>query len=113
MRKMTFFWICFLFSGRMYSQSIIITPSKVESNSSAKPIVIPRLTISAILNISSPNKGTLVYDISNKILRMYDGSKWIKFKSFETEIYPTAPFSFSKKDEESNVISPTKTSLMP
>ncbi len=87
---------------------MVIMPTKIEANSNTNAILVTRLSWQAISGISNPENGTLVYDTTNKILRMYNGQNWIKFKSFGTDIYPAAPFSFSKKEEENRIISTQK-----
>lgn len=83
-----------------FTQSIIITPTKVDANSTTKHIIIPRMSSVAIWNIPNPTKSTLIFDITNNILRMYDGNNWVKFKSFGTDISPTTPSMNARKENE-------------
>lgn len=92
--------LTFTASCNCFAQSISITPTKVTANSATKPIIIPRMSSVAIWNIPNPTKGTLIFDITNNILRMYDGNNWVKFKSFRTDISPTTPSMNARKENE-------------
>lgn len=95
----------FILSYNCFAQSVSITPTKVTANSTTKPIIIPRMPSVAIWNIQNPTKGTLIFDITNNILRMYDGLNWVKFKSFGTDINPVTPSINVRKENETVSIS--------
>ena len=112
--KNIFFLLFFSFLVKStYSQNTVITPTKIEANSNTNAILITRLSWQAISGISNPENGTLVYDTTNKILRMFNGQNWIRFKSFGTDIIPIAPFSFSRKEEENRNIFTQKQASKP
>ena len=56
----------------------------------------------AIWDIPNPTKGTLVFDLANNTLRMFDGSNWVKFKSVGTDISPIAPPMSARKENETS-----------
>jgi hypothetical protein len=99
MKKILLF-LTFIASYKCFAQSISITPTKVTANSTTKPIIIPRMTSTAMWNIQNPTKSTLVFDLTNNILRMYDGRNWVKFKSFGTDISPIVPSMNARKENE-------------
>jgi hypothetical protein len=75
-----------------FSQSTVISPGSVKTefpaNFASKGLLPPKLSIQNILAIQNPIKGTLVYDTSNNVLRMFNGKQWIRFKAKGTPIYP-------------------------
>ena len=94
------------------AQSTVITPTSLMANTSIKPIVLPRLSASSIWAIPNPKKGTMVYDLTNNILRAFDGTKWVRYKSFGTEITPNTPLSTYKENELVQPLNP-QTPLKP
>lgn len=40
-------------------------------------IVVPRMNNGTIIDIQSPNEGLLVFDTTNKKLKLYDGTTWV------------------------------------
>lgn len=89
-----------------YAQSTTITPANVAANSTTKPIILPRLTFTAIWAIPNPTKGTMVYDLTNNVLRSFNGNNWVHFKSIGTDITPNMPSSARKESEISTPPAP-------
>jgi hypothetical protein len=94
------------------AQSTVITPTSLMANTSIKPIVLPRLSALSIWAIPNPKKGTMVYDLTNNILRAFDGTKWVRYKSFGTDITPNTPLSTYKENELVQPLNP-QTPLKP
>lgn len=93
-------WFSF-FAQHLSGQSTIITPHQVNTVSFNQSIVITRLPSSVIWAIPNPTKGTLVFDLTNKILRMYNGKEWVKFKSYGSPIFPGSSLVFKENDLKS------------
>lgn len=43
---------------------------------SPKNLTLPRLTYTAIMALTSPKKGTMVFDVTNSMVRVYNGTGW-------------------------------------
>lgn len=64
-------YICFLVllaSFWLNAQNTTISPTS---------FIPPKLSFEAILAIPNPEKGSVVFDTSNNLLRMYNGTKWV------------------------------------
>jgi hypothetical protein len=88
-----YFTLVFILAPKLcFSQSTLITPGSVKAehpnNFVSKGFLPPKLSIQNILAIQNPIKGTLIYDVSNNVLRIYDGKQWIRLKAKGTPIYP-------------------------
>lgn len=40
-------------------------------------IVLPRMNVGTILDITNPIEGLLVWDTTNKVVKVYDGTSWV------------------------------------
>lgn len=97
--RLTLITIC-LSSIYGFCQSTIISPTNMVATSTTKPIVLPRLTAAAIWVIQNPLVGTLVYDTTFGVLRIYNGTTWHRFKSIGTAIYPSSSITSGLRKEE-------------
>lgn len=91
MKKLITIFLFALIANLTYAQSTIITPANLAANSTIKPIILPRLTFAAIWAIPNPVKGTMVYDLTNNVLRSFNGTNWVHFKAIGTDITPNMP----------------------
>ncbi|WP_428665727.1 SBBP repeat-containing protein [Runella sp.] len=68
MKKIYFFFLFYCLFYTSWSQNATISPTSLTP---------PKLTYEQIVSLASPEEGQMVYDISFKCLRMYNGRKWI------------------------------------
>ncbi|MEO7312932.1 MAG: FG-GAP repeat protein [Chitinophagaceae bacterium] len=83
------FTILLLWSNVILAQGVGISSDGSQPNASAqldvksttKGVLIPRMASTERAAIVNPAPGLLVYDLNEKTLYMYDGSKWLGFSS--------------------------------
>lgn len=73
--------ICFfLLSLSVFAQNVTITPDGITPALSS---AYQRLTYDAIVALDSPHDGDIVYDVTFKCMRLYNGTKWVRLLSDE------------------------------
>ncbi|MCP9767579.1 hypothetical protein EGI22_06620 [Lacihabitans sp. LS3-19] len=68
-----------------FPQNVTILPDGITPAPSGQ---IPRLEYDAIMNLGSPQKGDLAYDLTYDVMRCFNGSKWIYFLSSDENPQP-------------------------
>ena len=70
------------------------TSAQLDISSTSKGTLITRMTSTQRKAITTPAPGLLVYDITEKTLYMYDGTRWLGFAPLTDEDRPTNNFVF-------------------